>query len=112
MPILIEKILSVLILPLSVSLILGVAAVVCLLAGRRSLARSSLALSLGILWLFSTPVVARVLIASLENQSAPLGSQEKADVAILLGGMLESVKPVHNEPSINGAADRAVLAAR
>jgi hypothetical protein len=71
MPILIEKIVSVLILPLSMSLILGMAAVISLAVGRRSLARLSLALSLGILWLFSTPVVARALMASLENQSAP-----------------------------------------
>lgn len=71
--------------PVSLSLALGLAAALLLGLGRQRLAGVMLALSLALLWVFSTPVIAQTLIASLENQIAGTARQE-ADVAILLGG--------------------------
>jgi uncharacterized SAM-binding protein YcdF (DUF218 family) len=112
MPILIDKLLTAFILPLGISLILGVAAAALLWAGRQRLAGLVLALSLILLWVFSTPLMAQILLASLENRYTTLDKNAKADVAILLGGMLEEPEKRGGEPGVSGAADRALHAAR
>ena len=112
MPILIDKLLTALILPLGFSLVLGVTAAALLWVGRHRLAGLVLALSLILLWVFSTPLMAQILLASLENRYATLDKNAKADVAILLGGMLEEPEKTGGPPSLSGAADRALHAAR
>jgi hypothetical protein len=57
MPILIDKILTALILPISIALLLNLVAVV-LLSIRRRAAGVMLILSLTLLWVFSTPLMA------------------------------------------------------
>jgi uncharacterized SAM-binding protein YcdF (DUF218 family) len=86
MPILLEKILTNLSMPVSLCLALGLAAMFLLSFGRRRLTGVMLTTSLALLWVFSTPVIAQMLVASLENQIAGTARPEKSDVAILLGG--------------------------
>ena len=58
MPILIDKILTALILPISIALLLNLVAVVLLSIRRRRAAGVMLILSLTLLWVFSTPLMA------------------------------------------------------
>jgi uncharacterized SAM-binding protein YcdF (DUF218 family) len=51
------------------------------------------------------------LLRSLERQYAPIDRSAKADVAILLGGMINGTT-VDGEPSLGAGADRALHAAR
>src|SRR5262245_59908095 len=91
MRILLEKILTVLILPVSLSLALGLVAALPLGLGRQRLAGVMLAISLAVLWCFSTPVIGQTLITTLERQVALPANSQKADVAILLGGGSDSL---------------------
>jgi hypothetical protein len=68
MSILIEKILTIFILPVSLSLSLGLMSALFLGLQRRRFAGVMLALSLGCLWVFSTPVITQSLMASLQQQ--------------------------------------------
>ena len=111
MPILIDKILTGLVLPVSVTLILGLAAAIFLSVGRRRLTALMIILSVGLLWVFSTPLVAQLLLASLEHRYASTGRSTKADVAILLGGMIKSTSD-DGLPSLGVGSDRALHAAR
>jgi uncharacterized SAM-binding protein YcdF (DUF218 family) len=56
--------------------------------------------------------MAQILLASLENRYATLDQNAKADVAILLGGMLEKPEKPGGQPGVSGAVDRALHAAR
>jgi predicted membrane protein len=58
MPILIDKILTALILPINIALLLNLVAVVLLSIRRRRAAGVMLILSLTLLWVFSTPLMA------------------------------------------------------
>jgi uncharacterized SAM-binding protein YcdF (DUF218 family) len=109
--ILIDKVLTSLILPISISLVLGFVAGVLLNVGRRRVAGLILIFSLALLWVFSTPLMARVLLASLEHQYAPRDRNTKADVAILLGGMISNAND-NGEPGLGGGADRVLQAVR
>jgi uncharacterized SAM-binding protein YcdF (DUF218 family) len=86
-PILLEKVFTLVILPVSLSLALGMTAALLLVFRRQQLASMALMLSLAVLWVFSTPLIAQSLIASLETHFAmTTEGAEEADVAILLGG--------------------------
>src|SRR5689334_3388618 len=111
MPILIDKLLTALILPVSITLILGVLAAALLSVGRGRMARLMLIVSLALLWPFSTPLIAQLMLRSLENQYAPADRTTKADVAILLGGGINGTS-IDGKPSLGGGADRALQAAR
>jgi uncharacterized SAM-binding protein YcdF (DUF218 family) len=50
-----------------------------------------LAISLAVLWCFSTPVIGQTLITTLERQIPLPANSHKADVAILLGGGSDSL---------------------
>ena len=91
MPILLDKIFTILILPVSLSLILGLTAALLLALDRRRVAGVTLSLSLALLWVFSTPLIAQTLMTSLESQVAFTTCAERADVAILLGGGSENL---------------------
>jgi hypothetical protein len=60
--------LTVLILPVSLSLVFGLTAALLLSLGRHRAAGVMLSLSLALLWLFSTPFIAQTLMISLESQ--------------------------------------------
>jgi uncharacterized SAM-binding protein YcdF (DUF218 family) len=111
MPILIDKLLTALILPVSTILAVGLTAGLFLAVGRRRLAGVMLIFSLGLLWVFSTPVIAQLLLASLEDRYAPADRSIKGDVAVLLGGGINGGSD-DGAPSIGHAADRALHAAR
>jgi uncharacterized SAM-binding protein YcdF (DUF218 family) len=112
MPILIDKILTALILPISITLVLSLAAITLLSVGRWQVARLIFILCLVLLWVFSTPLIAQLLLGSLERQFAPVDRNTKADVAILLGGLMINGTSDDSEPSLGRGADRALHAAR
>src|SRR5262245_37099687 len=91
MPILLEKILTGLILPVSLSLTFGLVAALLLVLGRQRLAGVMFAISLAVLWCFSTPVIGQTLVTTLERQVPLPANYQKADVAILLGGGSDSL---------------------
>ena len=111
MPILIDKILTALILPISITLVLGLAATALLSVARWRVAGLMFIFSLVLLWVFSTPLTAQLLLGSLEHQYAPVDRNTKADAAILLGGMINGTSG-DVEPSLGSGADRALHAAR
>ena len=111
MPILIDKILTALILPISITLVLGLAAIALLSVGRWRVAGLMFIFSMVLLWVFSTPLIAQLLLGSLEHQYAPVDRNTKADAAILLGGMINGTSD-DAEPSLGSGADRALHAAR
>jgi len=111
MPILIDKLLTALVLPISVSLVLGLAGIAFLNLGRRRLAEIMIIISLAMLWAFSTPLTAQLLMRSLEERYKAVDRNSTADVAILLGGMISGTSD-DGEPSLGNGADRALHAAR
>jgi uncharacterized SAM-binding protein YcdF (DUF218 family) len=111
MPILIDKVLTALILPISITLVLSLVATALLSVGRSRVAGLIFILSLVLLWVFATPLIAQLLLGTLEHQYAPVDRNTKADVAILLGGMINGTSN-DGEPSLGPGADRALHAAR
>lgn len=108
------KIAGSLLYPLSLALLMLVAAV-ALWRRRARPARLLAASALGWLWLWSTPWLAERAAASLERAHPPVLATDlpDADVIVLLGGLLTpSQAPDTPYADLNGAADRAWFAAR
>lgn len=81
--------------PLTLALGLWAVAAGCVLTGRRRWALSFAAGAFVLLWLASTPAVARALAAPLEDQYAavPAASSPPADAIVVLGGALAGASP-------------------
>ena len=90
--------------PLGLALALGLTAMLLMAFRRLRFAGLALSFGLAMLWIFSTPFIAQLLLASLEDQSAVNTRLEQADVAMLLGGMLEGVNSEDGEPGLGEAA--------
>jgi uncharacterized SAM-binding protein YcdF (DUF218 family) len=80
----------------------------------RRLARISLAVSLAVIWIGSTPAFANWLISRLEAEYPPVPIEllPKADVAIVLGGAVGQPLPPRLAADLGVAADRVLHAAR
>jgi uncharacterized SAM-binding protein YcdF (DUF218 family) len=110
MPILLEKVFTVLIMPVNLSLALGLTAAILFRFGRQRVAGVMLALSLALLWVFSTPVIAQTILASLESQIAITTRPQQADVAILLGGGSDNVgRALHASRLLRAGRVRFIL---
>ena len=64
MPILLEKILTLFIMPLGLALVLGLTAMALIGFRRLRLGGLMLSFAIAILWTFSTPVIAKLLLAT------------------------------------------------
>jgi len=108
------KVLSQLVFPLCGSLVLAIMAGLLLFLGRRRLGGGLLAVALGWLWLWSTPVFTDAVQASLENRFPPVRVEalESADAIVVLGGAMEGAAPPRLYPDLSAAADRVWHAAR
>lgn len=100
--------------PLSVTVVLLLAAVVLLARGRRRAAGTGLVLALAWTWLLATPLVASSLARSLEDRFPPVAPDElpDADAIVVLGGGVFPAAPPRNGPDLNHAADRVLFGAR
>jgi len=107
------KILSLLVYPLSQSLLLLVLALALLFWRRIRTARVVLFLALGWLYLCSTAFFADFLMATLEDDFPPraLSVMEKADAIVVLGGAISGDSHMGTQPNLNQHADRLVYAA-
>ena len=104
----VEKLLPILIYPVSLALLLCITAFALSFAGRVRALRFSLASAVSLLWLSSTPAFAGLLTVILEFQNplVPIETIPPKDVVIVLGGGL--AKPAHIGPT----GDRVMQAER
>lgn len=107
------KFLTLLIAPLGLGLILGLAALVLIARGRRRAAAAVLVVQVLLLWVCAMPWTAYHLVAGLERDVPRVALEEtpEADVAVVLGG---AVAPVGDPPveNLTGSSDRVLRAAR
>ena len=108
MSILLEKALPLAIYPLGLGILVVGIGIVLISIGRRQGSISLLVLALAELWSFSTPLVSRLLLTTLEKGTSS-HVMSSADVAILLGGM---VRGHDGQLDLTDAVDRAVTAFR
>jgi uncharacterized SAM-binding protein YcdF (DUF218 family) len=110
MNILLDKLVPLAVYPLGLSILLILGGIALSLIGRPYASVLILGCSLTILWICSTPLVARLLLSTLEQTKSQQG-KSSADVAILLGGMVRGVNEA-GELDLNDSVDRAVKAVR
>jgi uncharacterized SAM-binding protein YcdF (DUF218 family) len=110
MNILLDKLVPLAVYPLGLSILLMLGGIALSLIGRRYASVIIIAGALTILWFFSTPLAARLILSSLEETNSYQGPSS-ADVAILLGGILRRGNNA-GEPDLNDSIDRAVKAVR
>ncbi len=99
--------------PLSLALILLVAAALLALGGgRRFGAMLCASASALVLWTSSAPVASDVLRAALESQHPPRPIEEfpHADVIVVLGGGVMGVSPPRLRPEVKASGDRLLFA--
>lgn len=94
-----------------------VALALAVIARRRrpQMARFAGVFALAWLWLWSIPLVAERAAWTLERRYPPVSADQlpSADAIVLLGGFLDPAQPPFAiDPNLNGAADRAWLAAQ
>ena len=111
---LLTKIATQLAYPLSISSALSLLGLVLPARRRTRLGAASLSAARVVLWVASTPVVAYLLLDSLESRYAPVAAAAapNASAIVLLGGALSSPMPPRSWMDLNEAADRIVHAAR
>ncbi len=113
MSVFLTKVLSLLIHPLSLGLLLTVAAS-ALARWRRGLGALMLALGVLVLWVPSTPVFSDWLQGTLEARfpPTPVDSVPTADAIVMLGGAVGMPRPPRRHPDLNDASDRVWHATR
>ena len=114
MPLLLDKILTVLVLPLGVAVGTGLLALAALALGRRRGAAGLTAFAVVWLWVWSTPFPTRALVGPLADPYPiqPVEMAPVADAIVLLGG---GIKPIRGDmiyPDLADSADRIWHAAR
>ena len=100
--------------PLAIGMLLVIAGIVFASLKRRRTCVGVLVAAVAWLWIWSMPLVAEALGASLESEFAevPVEQLPQADAIILLGGGMNSATNVYAYPNLCSAADRVWHAAR
>ena len=100
--------------PLVVGLALALMGAVCTWRGRRRIGGALVAGAVAWLWMWSTPVMYRVIGCSLENEWPLVKAEDapKADAIVLLGGGMGSNTNVYPYAEMWNGADRVWHAAR
>jgi uncharacterized SAM-binding protein YcdF (DUF218 family) len=113
MPYYLSKVLPLLFLPVSLSLIAALLTLVFIFKGKRAWSLVSLLTSILVLWVAALPEVAGRLMWSLERQYLPVPTGEipAADCIVVLGGALGSVIYPRVNVELTDAADRVFQAA-
>lgn len=109
-----SKILPIAAMPLSIVLILLLAALLVITRGHRRFGMACLAVSMGLLWLTSTPWLAISLLRSLESQfpPVPMDRVPRAGCIVVLGGVVRGPIPPRITPDLNESVDRVYYAAQ
>lgn len=109
-----DKLISLLIYPLGLSILLGFAGLLLWVLRHQRSAAVVLSCSLGWLTLWSLPPVADAVARSLEGQSTYLAVEAVplADVILVFGGVMQPPRPGRPYPDLGAAADRVWHAAR
>ncbi len=109
-----NKIVWAMVSPLVLGMLLVVAGIVFACLKRRKTCVGVLVAAVTWLWVWSMPLVAEALGASLEAEFAevPVEQLPQADAIILLGGGMNSATNVYAYPNLCSAADRVWHAAR
>jgi len=109
-----SKILPLFVMPVSVVLILSVAALIMLQRGMKRTASSVLAVAISLLWVASTPMVAEGLYRGLESRhpARALAEVPEADCIVLLGGVVGAPMPPRVEADLGETVDRVYKAAQ
>jgi len=110
----IERLLEMLVYPLSLSLLMGVAGIALLVSRRRRTGMAVVAVALGWLGLWSSPPVADLLGRSLESRTpqSRIEALPRADAILVFGGVIRAPRPGHPLADLNSASDRIWHAAR
>ena len=113
MPFYIEKLLLTLIYPLSLALLLCIAAFALSFAGRADAFIIIVAVAVILLWLASTPALASLLTNLLEEQNPPVSVEtiSPQDVAIVLTGGVAGRQSTTNAVRLGPTGDRLMQAA-
>ena len=108
------KIATALVLPLNLSILLGLAALVLARRRRGGLAAAAGLLSLAILVTASLPVASDALVSSLERDFPPAdpATAPTAGAIVVLGGSVAAGTPPRRGPELVDASDRVLHAAR
>jgi len=108
------KVLSLLVYPLGFCLVLLAVALVFHLRGRHRTGNGLAGVSVGLLWLFSMPVVGDGMIRQIESGWAfePVDALPSADAVVVLGGAFSSGRGEWPYPDAGGNVDRYWHAAR
>jgi uncharacterized SAM-binding protein YcdF (DUF218 family) len=114
MPLLFDKLLTQLAMPLGAAAVLLLLALLAGLLGRRRIGAGLLGCGLAWLLLWSTPVISDAVRLGLERQypMVPAEALPEAAVIVVLGGGLDPGPPTSLYPNLNSAADRYWHAAR
>src|SRR3954464_6428998 len=113
MLLLLSKLLPLLVYPVGLAIILGLAGLAVSGSRFRRTSVAMLAAAVIVLWVSSTPLFANWLYSTLEAKYRPLAISElpQADVAILLGGVLHHPLAPRTAPDVTETFDRVTEAA-
>ena len=111
---LLEKVATLLVLPVGIVLLLGLAALLALACKRQRLCGALLGTALLWLWMCSTPLASALLIGPIIGQHPPkrLAELPNADAIVVLGSAVLPANELRPFPHIHTTADRAWHAAR
>jgi uncharacterized SAM-binding protein YcdF (DUF218 family) len=114
MPYYLSKVLPLLLLPISLSLIAALLTLVFIIKGKRAWSLVSLLTSILVLWVAALPEVAGRLLWSLERQYVPVPTAEipTADCIVVLGGALGAAIYPRVEIELTDSSDRVYQAAK
>lgn len=109
-----SKILPPFVMPISVVMILALAALLLLARGRTRIAGGVLVAAIGVLWISSTPLVAESLYRHLESRYPPLPLEQvpQAGCIVLLGGVVSPPLKPRVDTELSESVDRVYKAAQ
>lgn len=109
-----SKILPLFVMPISVVMILVLAALLLLARGRTRIASGVLVAAIGVLWISSTPLMAEALYRNLEARYPPLPLEQvpEAGCIVILGGVLSPPLKPRVDTELSGSIDRVYKAAQ
>lgn len=106
-----SKLLPLFLYPLGLSCLLMVVALFSFWK-RPRLAATAISLSLLVLWLGSSPLIANGLVQSLEFQNIPAGELPQVEAIVVLGGATKPALPPRPGVDLSEAGDRVLYAAQ
>jgi uncharacterized SAM-binding protein YcdF (DUF218 family) len=108
-----SKILPLFVMPLGVTLFLGLVALILLRKGKIRTATGFVAVAMVYLWVMATPIVGEGLLRRVESAfpPVPMSKVPEAGCMIVLGGVLQAPAPPRIDVEFNDSVDRVYKAA-